>query len=204
MTTNSILIIEDEESIRISLECFLKEKKYVVKSSSDGLMALEMIERDHYDLIVLDLYLDGMNGIELLKEIRKISTKILVFIITGNAKLDTSIEALRLGASDYLIKPFSNEQLYTRILSCVESKDAMLIDSNNVILEVVNGDKKLTKQESLVGVYLLKGFSDYEIAQNLYLSVYTIRFHLKNIYKKTGFSGRKDVMKRINENRLSR
>ena len=68
MGKTSILIVDDEESIRVSLESILKKENYDVKSSSNALTALEMLQNDHYDLIISDIMMDGMGGVELLRK----------------------------------------------------------------------------------------------------------------------------------------
>ena len=109
MGKTSILIVDDEESIRVSLESILKKENYDVKSSSNALTALEMLQNDHYDLIISDIMMDGMGGVELLRKSKENFPEIVFLLMTGYANLDTAIEAVRLGAADYIVKPCSKK-----------------------------------------------------------------------------------------------
>ena len=96
----SILIVDDEESILVSLESILKKESYRTKTASNGLIALNMLQKAHYDLILTDIMMDDMTGIELLKKTKESFPEIVVLLMTGYANLDTAIEALHLGATD--------------------------------------------------------------------------------------------------------
>ena len=108
------------ESIRVSLEGILK-KKYYAKTADSGSMALEMLQNDCYDLILTDIMMSGMTGIELLKKVKESFPEIPVLLMTGYSSLSTAIEAMRLGASDYLIKPYSKKVIFSSITRCLEN-----------------------------------------------------------------------------------
>ena len=114
MQKPSILIVDDEDSIRVSLEVIVGNQ-YYVKTTDNGSMALEMLHNDKYDLILTDIMMTGMSGIELLKEAKESFPLIPVLLMTGYSSLDTAIEAMRLGASDYLIKPCSKKEIFLSI-----------------------------------------------------------------------------------------
>ncbi|AEH45442.1 response regulator receiver protein [Thermodesulfatator indicus DSM 15286] len=106
-----ILIAEDEKFFRILLFEELQDQKRQVKVASNGAEALDLLKRENFDLLITDLKMPGLEGIELLKEAKKINPRILVIVITGYASLDSAIEALKEGAYDYIRKPFSLEEL---------------------------------------------------------------------------------------------
>ncbi|WP_457755888.1 response regulator [Thermodesulfatator indicus] len=106
-----ILIAEDEKFFRILLFEELQDQKRQVKVVSNGAEALDLLKRENFDLLITDLKMPGLEGIELLKEAKKINPRILVIVITGYASLDSAIEALKEGAYDYIRKPFSLEEL---------------------------------------------------------------------------------------------
>lgn len=109
----NILIVDDEESLLESLESLLKEEGYNVETADNGEHALEEIENNSYDLIVLDVRLPDFNGIDLLKKVRKMQEEdeeSRVIIVTAYASEEAPIKALRLGADDYLMKPFDMDE----------------------------------------------------------------------------------------------
>jgi DNA-binding NtrC family response regulator len=106
-----ILIVDDNREIRTILEEYLKEEGYLAEGAGDGQEALAKYADKTYDLIITDLNMPGMTGIELIKEISKGGHTTEFIIITGYASLDTAIEAVKAGAFDYLVKPFRIEEL---------------------------------------------------------------------------------------------
>jgi len=108
-----ILLIEDEKITRISLTETLQKEGYDVKNCDTGLEGLEMIRNYPFDVVITDLRLPKTNGIEILRFIKEKSSKTFVIVITAYASVDTAIEALRLGAYDYLTKPFEPDKLLT-------------------------------------------------------------------------------------------
>jgi len=100
-----ILIIEDEAIVRESMRDWLTEGGYIVETAIDGEQALKAIPEHDFDLVLLDLRLPGKNGIEVLKESRKIRPNLKVVIITGYPSVETAVQAMKQGAIDYLPKP---------------------------------------------------------------------------------------------------
>ena len=200
MNKKSILIVDDEESIRVSLEAILK-KKYYVNTAGTGLTALKMLQNDHYDLTLSDIKMDDMNGIALLKKVKEKFPKIPVLLMTGYSSLNTAIEALRLGASDYLIKPCYKKEVFASVARCLKNNttgnDEELNRKFQEKLNVLPVQKSLTKRELEVFSNLLSGMSDKDMSEKMAVSLPTIKFHLQNIYKKSGVNGRKGVLKII-------
>jgi len=106
-----ILIAEDERPFRVLLSEELEGENRLVKAVADGLEALELLKKEDFDLLITDLKMPQMGGIELLKEAKKLRPELLVIVITGYASLETAISALKEGAYDYIRKPFSLEEL---------------------------------------------------------------------------------------------
>lgn len=198
----SILIVDDEESIRVSLESILKRNYHNVKVSSSGLIALEMLQKDHYDLIISDIMMDDMNGVELLRKSKEHCPEILFLLMTGYGNLSTAIEAIRLGASDYLIKPCSKKTILSSIIRCIENntetkKQKGLTQHPKKDVNTLNEEKCLTKRELQVYEHMISGMTDKSIAKELAVTVPTIKFHLRNIYRKKDVSGRRGILKII-------
>ncbi|MEJ2616651.1 MAG: response regulator, partial [Ignavibacteriaceae bacterium] len=110
-----ILIVDDEKIIRESLSYILKKEGYDVEEAENGLSAHEMLLKNSYDLVVTDLEMPGMKGIELLEKIKQLNIQTSVIIITAFGSLNTAISALRNGASDYILKPVEFDEIILKI-----------------------------------------------------------------------------------------
>lgn len=126
-----ILIVEDEEKISRFLELELKHEGYLVEKAFDGKKALEILENNTYDLIILDVMLPKLNGMAVLRRLRKFSS---VPVIMLTAKDDTMDKVMGLdsGADDYLTKPFEIEELLARIRVCLK-RVKKEVKSNNIL-----------------------------------------------------------------------
>lgn len=122
MIAPKILLIDDEEIIRLSLQQDLQDEGYEVDTVEDGKPALEMFGNG-YDLIITDLMMEGVDGMTVLKKSREANSQQAVFILTGYGELNSAINALRLGAADYLLKPYKYDELLLRIKNCIENQE---------------------------------------------------------------------------------
>jgi two-component system, NtrC family, nitrogen regulation response regulator NtrX len=111
----SILIVDDEVSIRKSLEGLLADEGYEVTCASNGYEALKMISVESPDLVLLDIWMQGIDGIETLKEIKKTHPNIQVIMITGHGRIDTAVKAIKHGAFDFIEKPLSIDRVIVAI-----------------------------------------------------------------------------------------
>jgi len=119
-TKPRILVVDDEESHRIMLRAVLKDEGYEVVEAADGSEAVQAVEQEPFDLVLLDVRMTTMDGIEALTEIRKISPLIPVLIMTAYASVKTAVEALKAGAMDYLTKPLDIDELKVLIEKALE------------------------------------------------------------------------------------
>jgi DNA-binding NtrC family response regulator len=115
MSSAKILVVDDELFVRELLLEFLSIQGYEVSLAESGEKAIELIYTQPADVVLLDLKMSGMDGIETLKQIRKTSPHTLAIIMTGYPTIESSIEALRHGACDYVIKPFKLNDLKSSI-----------------------------------------------------------------------------------------
>src|SRR5262249_42726933 len=106
-----ILVVDDERTLRESCASVLEHEGYNVTSCSSGGEAMERIKRQAFDIVLADLYMEPVSGIEVLKAAVEIQKDIIVIVITGNPTVASSVEVLRAGAWDYLPKPFSATHL---------------------------------------------------------------------------------------------
>jgi DNA-binding NtrC family response regulator len=109
--SNRVLIVDDEESVRKSLEKLLAYEKYATFSAADGESALEIVGSELVDLVLLDIKMPGMDGLEVLQKMKDIRSDIPVVIISGHGTIATAVEATKLGAFDFLEKPIDLERL---------------------------------------------------------------------------------------------
>jgi len=115
-----ILVVDDEESHRIMLRAVLRDEGYEVTEAADGSEAVRAVEDEPFDLILMDVRMKTMDGIEALQEIRKISPLVPVLIMTAYASVKTAVEALKSGAFEYLTKPLDIEELKVLIEKALE------------------------------------------------------------------------------------
>jgi len=122
MKTANILIVDDEKVIQDSCSQILKKEGYKVKVASDGKEALRMFKEELFHIVILDIKLPGMDGIEVLSKIKEESPETPVIIMTGFASIESAVDALKSGAFDYLSKPFTPEELRISVRKALESR----------------------------------------------------------------------------------
>ncbi|MHC4251171.1 MAG: sigma-54-dependent transcriptional regulator [Planctomycetota bacterium] len=135
----NILVVDDEELIRDSLVEALEENGYAAQAAADGEAALGLASAESYDVVVSDIRMPGMDGIELLKKLRELSPETMVVMITAYAELQTAIDALRYGAADYVLKPFKRAEILGKVERIVEHR--------RLVLEVRNLRRAVEDQE---------------------------------------------------------
>lgn len=117
-----ILIVDDEEMFGQSLADRLKLRDYDVTTSVSGEDAIEQVRHYLFDVIILDVLMPGMGGIDTLREIKRIKPLTEVIMLTGNATVESAIEGLKLGAMDFLTKPCETEDLVVKINKAYDKK----------------------------------------------------------------------------------
>lgn len=118
-----ILIVDDEKNIRLTLKSCLDEEGFEIDIAINGEEALKKILSNNYDLVLLDLKMPGMDGMEVLKEIRKKGNEINVIIMTAYGTVEKAVEAMKLGAIDFLSKPFTPEEIRKIVKSVLKRLD---------------------------------------------------------------------------------
>jgi two-component system, NtrC family, response regulator AtoC len=122
MSATRLLVVDDEQDLLELLVRRLKRKGFDVNSAGTAEDALELVKKNEYDIGVYDIMLPGMDGIELLKETKKVQPDIEVLILTGHGTIDTAIEAMKVGAFDYITKPYNLSELELTIGKAAENK----------------------------------------------------------------------------------
>ncbi len=117
-----ILVVDDDKAFRVATVAVLKDEGYAVRAVSSGREALELLNNEQFDILLSDLVMEGMNGIELLKILKLEHPRLTVIMATGFGSIQTAVEAMRLGAYDYLTKPCDNDELVIKVARAVEDR----------------------------------------------------------------------------------
>tara|TARA_B110000037_G_scaffold65452_1_gene79826 strand:+ start:11898 stop:13061 length:1164 start_codon:yes stop_codon:yes gene_type:complete len=142
---SKILIIEDEVAIRRVLTKIISEENdsYYVEEAGDGLLGIEMIKNNDYDLVLCDIKMPKMDGVEVLEKAKKIKPEIPIVMISGHGDLDTAVNTMRLGAFDYISKPPDLNRLLNTVRNALDTK--VLIVENKRLR------KKVSKSYQMIG-----------------------------------------------------
>jgi len=144
--TKKILIVDDEENIRRIFKKALEKRNYIVHTAPNAEDAIQKIKSHEYLLIFSDIFMDEMSGLTLIKEVKKINPQIEVVIMTAQDTMNNTIEAMRIGAYDYISKPFDFEVVYS-LITRIESNRENQAPSKPEIIEKLDGGPV----ESIVG-----------------------------------------------------
>jgi DNA-binding NtrC family response regulator len=142
----SILVVDDEESVRDSLFNWFIEDGYRVECAENATKALSLLESDNFDIVLADIKMPGMDGLEMLKRIKALRKDSIVIIMTAFATVDTAVQALKDGAFDYVTKPFDPDDLSHLIRNA--SKQISLVEENEILKEKM---VSLENVEDLIG-----------------------------------------------------
>ena len=139
-----ILIIDDEKSIRRTLKEILEFQKYQIEEAQDGMEALNLLRTNHFDLVLCDIKMPKMDGIEILEKICAMDADIPVVMISGHGTIDNAVEAVKKGAFDFIAKPLDLNRLLVTIKNALDK--AVLVKETKVL------KKKVGKTSEMVGV----------------------------------------------------
>lgn len=129
----SILIVDDDEDIRTALVEAVKNWGFAVSEAKDGEQAILKLMSEHFDIVISDLMMPGLDGLTLLQKTKELDKEILVIIITGYATIETAVKAINAGAYDYIAKPFSLDELMVVIRNA--SERLWLASHNKTLLD---------------------------------------------------------------------
>lgn len=142
-----VLVVDDEGAIRYSISKTLQRIGYQVSAAASGEEALEMMADQNFDVVLTDIRMPGLTGVELLGKIKEQAPDAIVILMTGYASLGTAVESLRLGAHDYLIKPSSSQDIRTSVARGLER--AYNLQRRRLLLESIQANiKELTGTEA--------------------------------------------------------
>ena len=159
--TPRILIIDDDRAFRVGTGALLADEGYAVDASPGGDEGLERLRSDHYDMVLLDLKMEGRTGLSVLQELRVSGNDVPVLMLTGYATVDSAVQALKLGADDYLTKPCDNQVLRQKIRTVLARREPVLgegtrrlVATTTKMREVLRAISRVAPTESTV---LLRG-----------------------------------------------
>ncbi|OQB72939.1 MAG: Transcriptional regulatory protein ZraR [Deltaproteobacteria bacterium ADurb.Bin135] len=118
---NKVLIVDDDRSVRYALSVELKKCNFIPVEAANGAQAIELVKNNSYDSILLDVIMPDLDGIQTLQEIKKIDQNVPVIIITGYSDISTAVEAIKLGAYDFITKPPEMNKLALTIRRSIEA-----------------------------------------------------------------------------------
>ena len=213
----NILIVEDEPDLLEKLQQILKREHYSVDTTQDGQEALEKAFDDIYDLILLDIMLPHVSGLEILKQLRDADISTPVIMLTAKSDIDDKVLGLDLGADDYLAKPFSLAELLARVRAIIrrnKTSNPVItighIQLNTVSREVLcNGESlALTAKEFAILEFLLHNLgrtvSRYVLAEHVWGDNFDlfnmsnfVDVHIKNLRKKLKAKGDDQLIKTV-------
>ena len=179
----TVYIIDDKEEIKESLQELFISMKQNVHGFNDAQSFLNYY-KGQKGCLVLDVRLPGMSGLQLQDKLRKQYPGLPVIFITGHADVSMAVECMKVGAFDFLEKPFKNQELLDSVFNALT-----IVRQNHSSKEVSIHKQysKMTKREKQIFDFLLQGENSKCIAKKLYISIHTVEVHRTNILKKTNF-----------------
>ncbi|KPA18136.1 nitrogen regulation protein NR(I) [Candidatus Magnetomorum sp. HK-1] len=150
---HKILIIDDDDQLRMSFQKLLEEEDYIVDIAPSGETGVEIVKNQPPDIVVLDMRLPGMNGFETFQSIHHLAPKIPVIIMTAFGTTETAIEAIKMGAFDYILKPFEIPEMLAIIKQAVEASRLMHSPVNLDTQPFNDGDVMIGKSKPMQDIY---------------------------------------------------
>ncbi len=221
MTIPKILVVDDEKNITEILKSYLEREKYIVITAHDGPEALYLAGLEKPDLIILDLMLPGLSGEEVSKKLRGDGSRVPIIMLTAKTALEDKVYGLGVGADDYVVKPFSPQEVVARVKSMLRRNDPDQVSLTDVLvlaggdLEIdtpahritwQNRDLNLTPTEFNLLLYLAKHpgrvFSRAQLAEAIFgydsaSEDRAVDAHIKNLRQKMHKEGIPQLIKTI-------
>ena len=196
MTESSILLIDDEEVLLEAVSDDLKENGFKVTTAVSGKEGLRSFKMLQHDLVIVDLKMEAMDGLEVSRQIKQTNPETPIMILTAYGSMETAIEAIRLDVDDYVVKPINRDDLFEKINHCLKRKNNSqpAKPTPTFAQKIKLEEAGLTRREKEVVQLAAQGYNDDEIATMLSISAFTVKFHLKRIFKKLGIHKRVELI----------
>lgn len=160
-----ILVADDERDLARAIKMILELNNYEVNTVENGKEVLEKLNKENYDIIILDVMMPVLDGLETVKEIRKLNLKTPILLLTAKSQIDDKVEGLDAGANDYLTKPFNKKELLARIRALARIKEEknekyqignLLFNKENSEISSQNASLRLNNKECEIMEFLVK------------------------------------------------
>ena len=191
---DNIYIVDDEAALRDSLSMLLRAEDFNTEQFATPTAFLEQVDDLPEGLIILDLLMPGMSGLDVINELNKRVVTLPIICITGHGDVSTAVEAIKLGAADFFEKPFDSTQLIERIKHCLQEQhnqrqlDVFTARAKEIV-------SKLTPREYEVLQGLVEGLRNKQIAYNMGISIRTVELHRVHVMDKLEAKSLSDVLK---------
>ncbi|KOA20849.1 alkaline phosphatase synthesis transcriptional regulatory protein PhoP [Clostridium homopropionicum DSM 5847] len=139
--SNKILIVDDEKNIRLTLKKCLEDQQYEISIATNGEEGISKIKSEKFDLVMLDIKMPGLNGMQVLKEIRDKGINVNVIMMTAYGTIEKAVEAMKLGAIDFISKPFTPEEVRVIVKEVLERQE--------IRVEEIESKDKITYKDAL-------------------------------------------------------
>ncbi len=161
MDKTKILVIDDEEGIRLLISSILEKEGYEISLAEDGYKAVELFRKEVFDLVITDIRMPGMDGIEVLKRLKEIDPDAVVIILTGHGTLDTAIAAIKESAYDFVTKPLDKIQKLASAVRNGVRKRRLTLQNKALLTELKETNEKLIKKNQ--NYFEVLGFVSHEL-----------------------------------------
>lgn len=201
-----ILIVDDDTALRTALIRYLEKRSYSVRQAASGLEGLAQFEEDQPDLVVSDVIMPEMDGLEFCRRLRSLRTGQLVpfIFLSSRSEVDDRVQGHLIGADDYLIKPFEPRELLAKIEAQLERSRRMhseivrLMQQSGAVVEPAAPaltPLPLTPAEEKVFWEVIQGHTNKQIGDHLFVSPRTVQTHLSNILSKLHLENRSQLVR---------
>jgi DNA-binding NarL/FixJ family response regulator len=199
-----VAIADDHAVLRESLSALLSAHRdfVVVGTASNGMEALELVEREHPEVLVLDLFMPVTDGFEVLRQLDRASVKIASVVLTGSESQADYVQVVRLGARGLVLKGDSPEKLFAAIRMVADGELAFSDDVAQGVLLAMSSEaqperatnlQRLSGREKQIAYLVARGMKNKDIALQLVISENTVKRHLQSIFSKTGAKDRLEL-----------
>ena len=181
--TDSIFLVDDDDAVRHALKLYLERENFIVHDYPSAEALLEIVDRKYASLLVLDIRMNGMSGLELQTELKSRDIYLPIIFITGHGNIQSSVSAMKDGAADFIGKPFDNEELLASIQYTFRKEEEKK-ELNSVKSALIEKLETLTPREREVMGYVVDGVSNKQMAVLLGVSDRTIEVHRSRVMAK--------------------
>jgi len=192
----TVFLVDDEQAIRHALRLFLESEDFTVREFASAESFLEAVTEAVHGVLMLDLRMGGMSGLELQAQLKSRGIEMPIIFISGHGDVQLSVIAMKAGAVDFLEKPFENRT----VLSCLKeafSREEARTREHNRVAVLEKRCQNLTPRETEVMKHIVKGMSNRALAEHLGLSNRTIEVHRARVMRKMDAESLPDLVRKV-------